>query len=65
MKNKIKHELFTTEKFETLFSYQSVLTQEEKEEVALYRAELVKLLNDKEGVKYSIPPRPPVFDRYN
>lgn len=64
MKNKIRHELFVTEKFVTDFAYICNLTTEEKEEITLYRAELVKMLSDFEGVKYSIPPRPPVFDRY-
>lgn len=65
MKNKIKHELFITEKFTKDFAYVSNLSNEEIEDVNLYRAELVRLLNTSELAKYSIPPRPPVFDRYN
>lgn len=64
MKQTIRHELYITEKFETLFSYQSVMTAEEKAEVAVYRAELLTLLNS-EAMPLRIPPRPPVFDRYN
>lgn len=63
MKQTIRHELYITEKFETLFSYQSVMTAEEKAEVAVYRAELLTLLNS-ETMPLRIPPRPPVFDRY-
>lgn len=65
MKNEIRYELFVTEKFVSDFAYVSNLTTEEKLEVAIYRAELVKMLGDRDGVKYYIPPRPPVFDRYN
>ena len=64
MKNKIRFELFETEKFATDFAYVTNLTLEEKQEVALYRAELVKLLNIVDGAKFTIPQRPPVFDRY-
>ena len=64
MKNKIRFELFETEKFATDFAYVTNLTLEEKQEVALYRAELVKLLNIVDGAKFTVPPRPPVFDRY-
>lgn len=63
MKKEIRHELFITEKFETSYSYQSVLTAEEKLEVATYRAELLALLNS-EVMPLSRPQRPPVFDRY-
>lgn len=62
MKNRIKFELSATEKFNN-FEYQVNFTQEEKEEVALYRAELIKLLTS-EAMPLNIPPRPPVFDRY-
>lgn len=66
MRNKIRHELFVTEKFVSDFAYVSNLSLREKEEVALYRAELVRLLTeiDNSNVKFTIPPRPPVFDRY-
>lgn len=64
MKNKIRFELFETEKFAMDFAYVTNLTSDEKEEVALYRAELVRLLNVSDGAKFTIPPRPPVFDRY-
>lgn len=62
MKNRIKFELSATEKFNS-FEYQVNFTQEEKEGVALYRAELIKLLTS-EAMPLNIPPRPPVFDRY-
>lgn len=63
MKQVIKYEIFVTEKFETSFSYQSVMTEEERMEVSIYRAELLDLLNS-EATTLRIPPRPPVFDRY-
>lgn len=64
IKEKIRYELFATEKFVMDFAYSSNLTLEEKQEVALYRCELVRLLAEKDGAKFTIPPRPPVFDRY-
>lgn len=62
MKTKIRYELAETEKFNG-FEYKSNMTTEEIQEVVLYRAELVRLLNS-EVMPLNIPPRPPVFDRY-
>ncbi|MGL5050664.1 MAG: hypothetical protein ACRC6E_08590 [Fusobacteriaceae bacterium] len=65
MKNEIRYELFITEKFTTDFAYVSNLTIDEEMEVALYRAELVRLMNVSDLAKVVRPPRPSIFDRYN
>lgn len=64
MKNKIRYELFVTEKYALDYAYVSNMTSDDKEEVSMYRAELVRLLTS-EIIPLNIPPRPPVFDRYN
>ncbi|MGL5125921.1 MAG: hypothetical protein ACRC6U_08085 [Fusobacteriaceae bacterium] len=65
MKNEIRYELFITEKFVNDFAYVSNLTMDEKTEVALYRTELVRMLNISDLAKVVRPPRPSIFDRYN
>ncbi|MGL5049334.1 MAG: hypothetical protein ACRC6E_01710 [Fusobacteriaceae bacterium] len=65
MRDEIRFELFITEKFVMDYAYASNLTDEEKMEVALYRAELVRMLTISDLAKVVRPPRPSIFDRYN